>query len=226
LHMLIFSSSYDGQGAIAVQAGKDYAKITKNSMYHVLTLLRFNRFDEIPAISEKPEGTVPAGLWEFAQGYAAMRNGKDAEARRYLQSVQSTANTSEKRFGADSAKHLLGSVGKLLEGELYLQGGDPEAAITSFETAVELEDALNYSEPEPLPFAARHWLGAALLEAERFSDAEKVYREELVDHPHNGWSLIGLQSALQAQGKTDAAVDEDFESSWARSDIWATSSRF
>lgn len=226
LHMLVFSSSYDGQGAIAVQAGKDYAKITKNSMYHVLTLLRFNRFDEIPAISEKPQRTVPAGLWEFAQGYAAMRNGEDAEARRYLQSVQSTANTSDKRLGADSAKNLLGSVGKLLEGELHLQGGDLEAAIASFETAVELEDALNYSEPEPLPFAARHWLGAALLEGERFSDAEEVYREELVDHPHNGWSLIGLQSALRAQGKTDAAVDEDFESSWARSDIWATSSRF
>lgn len=226
LHMLVFASSFDGQGAIAVQAGKDYAKLTKNSMYHVLTLLRFNRFSEIPAISDKPKDAVPAGLWEFAQGYAAMRNGKDAEARRYLQSVQTTANTSEKTFRAHPAKHLLGSVGKLLEGELHLQGDDPEAAIASFETAVELEDALNYDEPEPLPFAARHWLGAALLQAERFSDAEKVYREELVDHPHNGWSLMGLQSALQAQGKTDAAVDKDFESSWARSDIWATSSRF
>ena len=34
-----------------------------------------------------------------------------------------------------------------------------------------------YDEPEPLPFAARHWLGAALLEAKRFEEAERVYRD-------------------------------------------------
>ena len=43
-----------------------------------------------------------------------------------------------------------------------------------------------YDEPEPLPFAVRHWLGAALLEANRPPDAERRYREELEDHPHNG----------------------------------------
>ena len=35
------------------------------------------------------------------------------------------------------------------------------AAILSFEKAVSYEDAMTYDEPEPLPFAARHWLGAA-----------------------------------------------------------------
>jgi len=225
LHMLVFASSFDGQGAIAVQAGKDYAKITKNSMYHVLTLLRFNRFDEIPAIKDKPNGKVPAGLWEFAQGYAAMRNGNDSEARRYLKSIQSAAS-SDKKFRGHPAKYLLGSVGKILEGELQLRSGDLDGAIASFQSSAELEDKLNYDEPEPLPFAPRHWLGAALLQAERYQDAELVYREELKDHPHNGWSLMGLQSAIHAQGKSDLEVDKDLETSWARSDIWATSSRF
>jgi len=226
LHMLVFSASFDGQGAIAVQAAKDYAKITKNSMYHVLTLLRFNRFDEIAAVTNKPKDEVPAGLWEFAQGYAAMRNGNDTEARRYLKSVQSTASSSDKNFRGHPAKHLLGSVGKILEGELQLKSGELDAAIASFQVSVELEDELNYDEPEPLPFTPRHWLGAALLQAKRYQDAELVYREELKDHPHNGWSLIGLQQAIQAQGKSDSDVDQDLEASWARSDIWATSSRF
>ena len=53
-----------------------------------------------------------------------------------------------------------------------------------------------YDEPEALPFAARHWLGAALLEAKRPADAERVYREDLKKHPHNGWSLFGLKQAL------------------------------
>ncbi|MBT6044133.1 MAG: hypothetical protein HOH14_11660, partial [Gammaproteobacteria bacterium] len=81
-------------------------------------------------------------------------------------------------------------------------------------------------QPEPLPFAARHWLGAALLEADRNRDAERIYREELIDHPHNGWSLFGLQQALAAQNKTDTAIDEDFEKSWARADVWIRSSKY
>jgi hypothetical protein len=95
-----------------------------------------------------------------------------------------------------------------------------------FEKAVELEDALTYDEPEPLPFAARHWLGAALLEAKRYTDAERVYREELEDHPHNGWSLVGLQKALAGRGTKSAEVDADFAASWSRSDAWIQSSRY
>jgi len=100
------------------------------------------------------------------------------------------------------------------------------AAIEAFAKAVATEDTLEYDEPEPLPFAARHWLGAALLEAKKFSDAEAVYKKDLEQHPHNGWALIGLQQALKAQGKTDPAVDDDLAKSWSRSDTWIKSSRF
>jgi hypothetical protein len=91
---------------------------------------------------------------------------------------------------------------------------------------VSLEDALMYDEPEPLPFAARHWLGAALLDEKRYEDAERVYREELADHPHNGWSLLGLQKALAGRGVTSPEVDADLEASWARADTWMRASRF
>ena len=65
-----------------------------------------------------------------------------------------------------------------------------------------------------------------MLEAERYAEAEQVYRLELLDHPHNGWSLYGLQRALEAQMKQDLAVDADFDASWARSDTWIRGSRF
>ena len=67
---------------------------------------------------------------------------------------------------------------------------------------MQLDDELEYDEPEPLPFPARHWLGAALVEAGRFGEAEQVYRADLDEHPHNGWSLLGLKLALKGQGKT------------------------
>ena len=76
LHMLLFAASMDGQGAIAIQAGKDYAKLTGDTMYHVLTLLRFGRFDEIAALTERPEREISGGLWDFAQGYARLRDGE------------------------------------------------------------------------------------------------------------------------------------------------------
>ena len=105
-------------------------------------------------------------------------------------------------------------------------GGDLDGSIVKFEQAVKLDDELDYDEPEPLPFPARHWLGAALIDAKKFADAEAVYREDLKQHPHNGWSLLGLQQALKGQGKTDPAVDADLAKSWSRSDTWIRASRF
>ena len=101
-----------------------------------------------------------------------------------------------------------------------------DQAIASFERAVERYDSIVYDEPEPLPFAARHWLGAALLEAKRYTDAERVYREDLKRHPKNGWSLYGLKAALDAQGKPSPDVAKEFAESWSRSDTWIEASRF
>ena len=226
LHMLLFAASMDGQGAIAVQAGKDYAKLMGDSVFHVLTLIRFGRFDEVFAVTERPEQEVAGGLWDFAQGYAYLRTGDADFADVYLQRVLALAETTTARFRFDSGELLLGTVGAILEGEIRRDAGKLDEAIASFERAAEIEDRLEYSEPEPLPFAARHWLGAALLEAGRAADAERVYREELADHPNNGWSLSGLQAALAAQGRASAAVDAEFEKSWARSDTWLRASRF
>ena len=226
LHMLMFAASEDGQGAVATQAGKDYAKLTGDTIYQVLTLVRFGRFDEIAAVTKRPEAPVSGGMWDFAQGYANLRLGQVDFARVYLARILKTAETSKSTFRFHDARHLLGTVGGILEGEILRKEGDLNGAIAAFERAVKLEDELMYDEPEPLPFAARHWLGAALLEANRFADAERAYREEIADHPHNGWSLFGLQQALAAQGKKDPSVDKDFEESWARSDAWIRSSRY
>ena len=229
LHMLLFAASMDGQGAIAIQAGKDYAKLTGDSMFHALTLLRFGRFDELLALGATgaPGGNeISEGIWDFARGYAHLRNGDADFAGVYLDRVLEKAQTSEAQLRFHDAEHLLGVVGGILESEIHREAGEFGAAIASIERAVELEDELLYDEPEPLPFAARHWLGAILLEVGRYDEAEKVYREELEDHPHNGWSLLGLKQALDAQGKSDPAVEDDLEASWARADHWVRASRF
>ena len=226
LHMLLYAASMDGQGAVAIQAAKDYAKLTGDTFHHVLTLVRFGRFDEVLEAKNRPADEVRGGLWDFAQGYAHLRQGSPDFARVYLMRVKKAADSSKAIFRMHSAKHLLGTVAGILEGEIHRSAGELGDAIRSFEKAVELEDEMAYDEPEPLPFAARHWLGAALLEAKRFADAERVYRAELEDHPHNGWSLFGLRKALAARGVSSVDVDADFTASWSRADAWIQASRY
>jgi tetratricopeptide (TPR) repeat protein len=229
LHMLLFAASMDGQGAIAIQAGKDYGKLMPDGQfYHALALVRFGRFDEVVELEGPPEGPIFRGLWDFAQGYAHLRRGDAATAQSLLERVRTAAieTPDDVVFRGHAASQLLGVTGGILQAEILRAEGRIEGAITALEGAVELEDALRFDEPEPLNFSARHWLGDALLEAGRAVEAESVFRAALADHPRNGWSLFGLEQALRAQGRQDeaSAVHADFQAAWARSDAYIRAS--
>jgi tetratricopeptide (TPR) repeat protein len=233
LHMLLFSASYDGQGAVAIQAGKDYAKIVNGgSFYRRLTLLRFGRFDEILELrSEAPaRNPIYAGLSDFATGYAHLRQDHPDSARIYLERVEQAASSipDSQTFRGHTAKSLLGITGALLRAELLRNESKAADAVPVLERAVQLEDGLRYDEPEPLPFSARHWLGATLLELNRAAAAEAVYRADLERHPNNGWALNGLEQALKAQNKSAEAarVHQQFVAAWSRSDTLIRGSRF
>ncbi|GAB5413543.1 MAG: hypothetical protein Cons2KO_11460 [Congregibacter sp.] len=226
LHMLVFAASFDGQGDVAIQAGDDYAEQTGNPMYAMLTRLRFGRFDEILERDDRPTNTRDAAFFDFAKGYASLREGDLAEAKALRDAVVDYAADTQDRFRYHSAATLTQLLAQLLTGELHRVQGDLPSAIAAYRKAVDLYDTLDYDEPGPLPFAPRHWLGAALLETGASLEAELVYRTELDKHPHNGWSLFGLRQALAAQGKSDKTVDLDFAASWARADIKLEASRF
>jgi tetratricopeptide (TPR) repeat protein len=224
--MLLYAASYDGQGAIAMRAAKDYTKLTGESFFEVLTLIRFGRFEEVLTVTNRPKPDVQGGLWDFAQGYAHLKQGNVDFAKLYLGRVTKAAETSAAVFRFHKAKDLLSIAAGILEGEIQRLAGDLAGAVASFQRAADIQAGLMYDEPEPLPFSAYHWLGAALLESKRFDEADKAYREELKDHPRNGWSLLGLQQALEAKGTPSPDVSADLAAAWARSDTWIRSSRF
>lgn len=226
LHMLLYAASYDGQGAIAMQAGRDFTKLGGDPVHHVLTAIRFGRFDDVLETERPAKGVVQQSIWDFCQGYAKLKTGEADFAKVYLSRVKATADTTKAEFRFEPGGPLLRILAAILEGEINWMAGEKNAAVAFFGKAVRLEDALPYSEPEPVPFAARHWLGAAQLELGRHVEAERTYSQELADHPRNGWSLYGLRAALIGQGKSYDEVENGFVQSWSRSDTRLGSSKF
>ena len=97
----------------------------------------------------------------------------------------------------------------------------PTNAISRWQRAVELQDALVYAEPPAWYYPVRESLGAALLRAGKTADAEAVFREGLRRSPRNGRILFGLAEALKAQKKTEAAawVDREYREAWKHADV-------
>jgi tetratricopeptide (TPR) repeat protein len=232
LHMLLFSASMDGQGAIAAQAARDYAKMVASDggAFRALVLVRFGRFDEVLELTRTPTHPVSEGLWAFARGLSQLRLGAADSARYYLARVDSLAEhtPATRTLRMHEPARLLGIVGGILRGEMARADARIDDAVAAFQHAIALEDGLEYDEPEPLPFMTRDFLGALLLETNRAAAAEQVYQAALVARPHNGWSLVGLEQALRAQGRAEEAelARGRFTATWSRSEVWLPTSRF
>ncbi len=86
----------------------------------------------------------------------------------------------------------------ILAGELSNAEGRRDEAVRWLEKGVALEDGMIYREPKDWFIPVRHYLGAMLLQMGRVEEAKKVYREDLVHNPGNGWALLGLNGSVSA----------------------------
>jgi tetratricopeptide (TPR) repeat protein len=129
-------------------------------------------------------------------------------------------------IGMNPAHAVFPMARKMMRGELAFREGDHELAFASLREAVAIEDELLYDEPPGWLQPVRHALGALLMAAGRYADAERVYREDLERNPGNGWSLLGLERSRRMQGGTDGLDDVARQRSkaWARADVTPTSS--
>ncbi|MBD3854756.1 MAG: hypothetical protein IFJ96_08215 [Acidobacteria bacterium] len=93
----------------------------------------------------------------------------------------------------------------MINGELLFREGRREEAYAVLREGVAAEDALVYDEPPGWMLPVRHALGALLMADKRYAEAEAIYREDLRRNRDNGWSLTGLQLALQKQERKSEA---------------------
>jgi tetratricopeptide (TPR) repeat protein len=194
-------------------------------------LMRFGRWDEVLAEPKPPQrAPVATALWHAARGiaYAAKKEIAKARAEQAAFRDAAAAIPKEAVIGNNPASAVFAVADHFLDGEILLQDGKIDEGLARLREAVKAEDALRYDEPPDWLMPVRHSLGTWLIQAGKPAEAETAYREDLVRWPKNGWSLFGLASSLDAQGKTDAAAEvrKEFEQVWKQADVKLTSSCF
>ena len=151
-------------------------------------------------------------IYDFARGLACLRKNDTKQASRLGRSIDSLL-TDPKLFEKDSLSPFSPKIfparvaRNILQAEIFASSGNADAAERLFNLAVSMEDSITYSEPKDWMLPARQYFGNRLLEWKRPEDAEKIFREDLIANPGNGWSLTGLcLSLLAQQKKSEAAV--------------------
>jgi tetratricopeptide (TPR) repeat protein len=166
-------------------------------MSELFTEIRFGHWEKILDMPAQPDSLLYASvLHSFGRSLAFARLHRFSEAGHEIGKMEKTLASSDrlkKRMGAFNTAYTGGEVavamakGALAEAESHFT----EAA-NWLEKAVALEDQMVYNEPKDWLLPPRQYLGAALLKAGKFSDAEAVFRKDLVFNTNNGWSLKGL----------------------------------
>jgi tetratricopeptide (TPR) repeat protein len=194
-------------------------------------LVRFGRWDEILAESAKYPAGMPfvRAFHHAARATALAAKGDTVKARKeqtlFLEGAKLVPK--ETQLGNNSAAAVLSLATHMLEGEILVAERNVDAGVVELQTAVKEEDALRYDEPPAWMIPVRHSLGAVLMKAGKFAEAEQVYRDDLARLPENGWSLFGLAESLREQkknGEEAVAMKARFEKTWAKADTKITTS--
>ena len=243
-HMLAYAAMMQGESQKATQsiqtmlAGIPEEFITQSAAmidgFFALPYelhMRFGRWDAMLA-EPKPRDCFPitTALWHFARGvaFAAKHDIAQAKAEQTAFQVAAKAVPKDAVSGKNAAHDILGIAEKMLAGEILYREGRVDDAVAALRESVRLEDGLRYIEPPDWIQPVRHALGATLMDAKRYPEAEAVYRDDLEHYPENGWSLYGLSRSLQREGKQDeaAAVTVRFKKTWQHADMKLSSSCF
>ncbi|MBW4577593.1 MAG: hypothetical protein KME08_20355 [Aphanothece sp. CMT-3BRIN-NPC111] len=239
-HFLWFAALMTGQSKVAMNAALQTAKVdpkmmrqpdAAGSLQHyytvpLFTYARFGQWDQILATAAPASDLkYPTGVWHYVRGLAFLDQGQLNQAAQELKQLQAIAAEPKlkeiKIWGFNATTDILNISSQVLAGELAAKQGNYDRAIAHLEKAVQLEDALVYTEPADWYHPVRQSLGAVLLQASRPAEAEKIYREDLKIYPDNGWSLYGLAESLRSQNKIGAAqaVQQQLNQAWKYADV-------
>ncbi|MGB3150926.1 MAG: tetratricopeptide repeat protein [Maribacter sp.] len=238
IHFLWAASTLLGDSEVAIDAAKKTAeKVPEGELttlpflqnFASVPLLAYTRFGKWNEILTTPRPNAEIKhlklIWHYARGIAFIRKNNAKEAKEELEAIKEMINDPEMEnlvaAGFDDSAAIGKVAYEVVAGELASLNDDLPKAIEHLKKAVELEDGLIYTEPAAWYIPTRQNLGAVLLNAREYEEAEKIYREDLEVLRQNGWSLMGLHQSLKAQKKMDEAqtIKEEFDKAWEHADI-------
>jgi tetratricopeptide (TPR) repeat protein len=243
-HMLAYAALMTGQSKLAMRYVREMMKdlpseFVKENAALVESLgavpmevmVRFGKWDNILAEPENYPDYMPFAR-AFHHGaraiaFAAKGDTENARKEQAIFSKLAQQVPKETAVSNNTAESIVTLANHMIEGELLIAEGKLDSGLDELRAALALEDALKYDEPPSWMIPLRHSIGANLMAAGRFEEAEQVYRDDLKRLPDNGWSLFGLSEALAAQQKSGAELEATrgrFKKVWAKADVKITSS--
>lgn len=241
-HMLAFASMMEGRSETAITAAREVVEMLPpdylrreaaladpymGAKYDALK--RFGRWDDLIREPAPPRYLpITTAMWRFSRAVAYAAKGEIDRAVREQEKFRAAVRKvpEDALMAINPAHKILSIADRMLSGEIAFRRGEIEEALRELNKAIEIEDDLLYMEPPEWIQPVRHTLGAVLVDAKRYQEAEQVYRMDLENWPNNGWSLHGLAKCLRARGAAEEAsrVEERFAKAWRRADVRIESS--
>lgn len=239
-----FSSYMEGRSALGIQAALKLAykgsMITQSNpiaaqyfdVEPMLAFVRFGRWSDILSLPDPDANLVYSNvIYRFARGMAYLRGNRVVQAKQELLKLDSLTKLDTLKsmyFTFNPASDVVQVPLQILTGELAIKQKRLDEGIIALTRAVEAEGNLRYMEPPDWKIPSRHYLGAALLDAGKFVEAEQVFLKDLEVNRENGWSLNGLQQCQLKLGKKAemSSTAKRFAKAWKNSDVAIPSSRY
>jgi len=247
LHFMTWSAMVLGRPEVALGTARKIEKkvppelsSNKNiwSLYEtflsqpMFVMVRFGMWEEM-LVEPKPavDSKYMNGIWHYGRALAYLHTDRMAEARRELRNLTQIREEMagiKHYIGFGVTEDLLKIAEEIVLGEVKFKEGNTLEALAHLERAVRMEDGLMYSEPPDWYFPVRHMLAAMLMDAGRPKEAEVVYAADLRKNPENGYSLFGLKTALEKQGRMEEAqeVELRFKRAWSGATHQLITSRY
>ena len=237
IQFVTFGAMMDGRRALALEYVDKLEELIPDSIIKQFAMymdgmnamrlhvyIRFGMWKEILAHPQYAEfRKVSRALRRYARTVAFANLGQTKQARLELARLDSAIAAAPKEWviAFNPAHTVLGLARKVAQAETCWREGNPAQAIALLKETCATEHQLVYTEPPAWMIPLRHALGAIQLASGDALGAERSYREDLRKHKENGWSLLGLQQALERLGKVEEAkaLQARVDEAWTRADV-------
>lgn len=244
-HFLAATATLEGNSSLAWKSAMQVQKHTAKdimrepgwgTLQHYYTIpyyvaIKLNMWNTILSLPIPPKDLIyPKAIWHYARGmaYLGKKDILNAKKEMKILSVLSADTTLQSLtvWDINTTADLVKIASKVLYAGIAMKQKQTDKAISSLKEAIVLEDNLNYNEPPDWFFSVRHHLGAVLLYTGKYTEAEKVYLEDLQTWKKNGWALTGLYQSLLQQNKNNEAkkIKTALDKAWKYADFKLTSS--